>query len=177
MLNILHIIIYCHAEQAMMVQSYHCVDDFIFQASPWVAGKDVDCKAMSGSGRPGPSHRAESVHKINLWEKCEFLRELLWISNFHLSAEYIFVAKVMRRCKTFSPDWGNENGFHRSWFGFGCCSSQFTVTKSWTGTVLACDDGLNMKRLCLNHIIFICRNKDTCLKGTKGWCLTEGRIR
>ena len=31
--------------------------------------------------------------------------------------------------------------------------------------------------LCLNHIIFICRNKDTCLKGTKGWCLTEGRIR
>ena len=102
MLNILHIIIYCHhSEQSMMVQSYHFVDDFIFQASPWVAGKDVDCKAMSGSGRPGPSHSAETVHKINLWEMCEFLRELLWISNFHLSADYIFVAKVMRRFTPF----------------------------------------------------------------------------
>ena len=80
----------------------------------------------------------QSLRKVRVFERVLVDFKLSFFCRLHLCCQ------SHEKVYTFSPDWGKENGFHRSWFGFGCCSSQFTVTKSWT--VLACDDGLNMKR-------------------------------
>ena len=113
----------------------------------------------------GDRPQSQSLRKVQVFKRVLVDFKLSFVCRIHLCCQ------SHEKVYTFSAAWGNENGFHRSWFGFGCCSSQFTVTKSWTVLVWI------WSVLCLNHIIVIFKSKDTCLKGAKGWCLTEGRIR
>ena len=135
------------------------------QAKMWIARPCLVLGDPAPATVRRPSTKSIFEKSASFWESSCGFQTFICLHRIHLCCQ------SHEKVYTFSPDWGNENGFHRSWFGFGCCSSQFTVTKSWTVLVWI------WSVLCLNHIIVIFKNKDTCLKGAKGWCLTEGRIR